>query len=211
MIRYLIWDVDGTLFDTYPAINRAFGRALAALGASAPAGWVERLTKTSMEECLSTLSATFELDQEGLLAEFRAQHRAMPRKEQRPFPGVAAVCERVLADDGANVAVTHRGRESTLALLAAHDMERYFVDVIAGDEGYPRKPDPAAFETLIARHGFRRAETLAIGDRALDVLAGQAAGVRTCLFGPPLEGITADIRIEDYAELDRLIAAENRA
>ena len=27
MYKYLIWDVDGTIFDTYPAFVRAFGRA----------------------------------------------------------------------------------------------------------------------------------------------------------------------------------------
>jgi phosphoglycolate phosphatase-like HAD superfamily hydrolase len=31
-IRYLIWDVDGTLFDTYPAFERAKADALARWG-----------------------------------------------------------------------------------------------------------------------------------------------------------------------------------
>jgi phosphoglycolate phosphatase-like HAD superfamily hydrolase len=32
MFRNIIWDVDGTLFDTYPAIARAFQTALNDLG-----------------------------------------------------------------------------------------------------------------------------------------------------------------------------------
>jgi histidinol phosphatase-like enzyme len=42
-------------------------------------------------------------------------------------------------------------------------------------DAYPRKPDPAAFNAIIERHGLVRDETMAIGDRDIDVLAGRSA------------------------------------
>ena len=43
MYRNLIWDLDGTLFDTYPAIAGAFRTALLGLGCKADVAWVEGL------------------------------------------------------------------------------------------------------------------------------------------------------------------------
>ena len=47
------------------------------------------------------------------------------------------------------------------------------------------------------------------GDRDVDILAGQAASVRTCFFGSGLEEAAADFTITDYATLHRLLVAEN--
>ena len=82
------------------------------------------------------------------------------------------------------------------------------MDILTRGDGYPRKPDPAIYEAMIERHGFRREETLAIGDRGIDVLAGQAAGVRACLFGSASDQVAADFTIADYAELRRILVAE---
>jgi phosphoglycolate phosphatase-like HAD superfamily hydrolase len=211
VIRYLIWDVDGTLFDTYPALARAVGAALRDLGAHASSDWIESLARKSLSYCMSTLAGKFKVKLEELERGFERHYTHIPLREQAPFPGVVGICEYVCSIGGMNVIVTHRGRESTMGLLAAHDMTPYFEDSVTGADGYPRKPNPAAFEAMIGQHGLRREETLAVGDREIDILAGQAAGVRTCLFGAQLEEVTADYRIVDYADLHRLLLAENDA
>jgi len=88
-------------------------------------------------------------------------------------------------------------------------MTDHFADRLTSDDGYPRKPDPASFEEMIHRHSLEREAVLAVGDRDIDVLAGRAAGVRTCLFGAVLSEVEADYSIADYAELYRLLVAEN--
>lgn len=204
MIRYLIWDMDGTLFDTYPAIARALGAALSDLGPSAPLGWIEGLAKKSISHCISTLVSEFDVNSEELQERFARHYRNIPLQEQPPFPGVIDVCEYVHSISGTNVIVTHRGRESTNRFLTVHNMARYFADALTGDDNYPRKPDPASFEAMIEKHDFRREETLAIGDRDIDVLAGQAAGVRTCFFGAEPQ-VPADYVITDFATLPRIM------
>jgi phosphoglycolate phosphatase-like HAD superfamily hydrolase len=210
MIRYLIWDVDGTLFDTYPAFTKAFQAALAEFGASASLTRIERLTKISLSHCISTLAEEFGINSEVLGHKFGEHYAKVSPQEQPPFPDVITLCEYICFINGINVIVTHRGRESTHRLLTAHKMAPYFTEILAGDDHYPRKPDPTAFETVIKKHNFSLAETLAIGDRDLDILAGQAAGVRTCFFGPELDDeVKPDFTITDFADLHHLITAEN--
>ena len=208
MIRYLIWDVDGTIFDTYPAMARAFGAALNDLGAEAPLERIESLARQRLSHCAAMLAREADVSLEELREGFAQHYKSTPPQAQAPFPDVVEVCEYARSIGGTNVIITHRGRESALQLLATHEMGAYFVDILTRGDGYPRKPDPAIYEAMIERHGFEREETLAIGDRDIDVLAGQAAGVHTCLFGTASDQVAADFTIADYAELQRIIAGE---
>jgi phosphoglycolate phosphatase-like HAD superfamily hydrolase len=204
-IRHLIWDLDGTLFDSYPALTEAVGAALGELGVTVPLKRIESLAKKSMSHCASTLADDFQMDPEDLMQRFEEHYRSTPVSEQPPFPGVTEVCGFICSIGGTNVIVTHRMRKSATRLLRAHRMLSYFADILAGDEGYPRKPDPAMFEVVIRRQSLEREETLAIGDRDIDVLAGRAAGVRTCLYRAGSSEVKSDYRITDYAELRQII------
>ena len=105
------------------------------------------------------------------------------------------------------VIVTHRGPQGTAELLAASGLSGLFSGCITAADAYPRKPDPAAFNEIIERHGLVRDETMAIGDRDIDVLAGRSAGLFTCFFGPVNADVDADLRIADLSELAGLLAA----
>ena len=209
MLRYLLWDVDGTLFDTYPAFARAFGLLLDELEVTASLDWITGLCKRSLSHCATTLAHKFDVDVDDVLDGFSRHYAGIPAQDQPPFPGVVDVCAYVRAIGGENFIVTHRGSQSLQRLLVVHRMTDCFADRLTRDDDYPRKPDPASFEEMIHRHGLEREAVLAVGDRDIDVLAGRAAGVRTCLFGAVVPGVEADYSIADYAELYRLLVAEN--
>lgn len=208
MIRYLIWDVDGTLFDTYPAITSAFGLALRDLGATASPDRIAALARQSLRHCTSVLAEELGVAPDELVGRFRHHYATIRPEEQPPFCGVTEVCAYACSADGANFIFTHRGRDSLLALLAAHGMAGYFTDWLTGDDGYPRKPDPAGIEAIIQTYALKRGEVLAIGDRDIDILAGKAAGVRTCLFGGAVTAVTADYSVTDFTQLHRFLLEE---
>jgi len=205
-IRYLIWDVDGTLFDTYPAFERAMAEALAALGAQPDPGEIAPLLRDSLTDAARQLAQRHDLDLEALEAGFSQSYRHQLLRDQPPFPGVVDLCTGIVARGGANYIVTHRSRASLDRLLAAFGMADLFADAICPDDGYPRKPDPAAFLALIERHSLPAAEGLAVGDRPIDILAGQAAGLRTCLFGPDTApDLRPDYHVLSLADLHALL------
>ena len=202
-IRNIIWDVDGTLFDTYPAIARAFKAALNELGVDESVERIADLARESLGHCLTTLAAEHGLDPTSFEAAFGQQYERVEPAEQPPFPGVADVCRRIIRLGGRNVIVTHRGPRGTAKLLAAANLAPFFADCITSADGFPRKPDPGALDAIIGRNGLVRSETLAVGDREIDVQAGRAAGVMTCFFGPIDAPVDADLVIEDFRELAR--------
>ncbi len=203
--RYLLWDMDGTLFDTYPAMTRALVQAFADLGVTVPAELVASLISRTFEHCLDTLCPRYSLDQEAVLARYRQHYRGMGVEEQPPFPGVMRVCRRVAQAGGANYIFTHRRRDSLDRFLSFYGVADLFADTLTVNDGYPRKPDPGGFLALIEKHHLPKLAVLVIGDRELDILAGQAAGVKTCLFGEPGPGLAPDYVIGSYEELEAIL------
>lgn len=209
MYRNIIWDVDGTLFDSYPGIARAMHAAVAELGGQETLQEIHKLTKVSLDLCSRQLGAKYGIEPEAILKTFARHYENEVAAEALPFPGVLELCRRIQADGGKNVIVTHRGRAGTAALLAAHGAADLFAGFVAGDDGFPRKPDPAAFRAALERNGLRPEETLNVGDREIDVEAGQAAGLVSCLFAPepPSFETKADLIVASYTELDKFLFA----
>jgi HAD superfamily hydrolase (TIGR01509 family) len=208
VFQAVIWDFDGTLVDTYPAIARAVNLALAASGASAALERIIELSSISLDHCLRELAQEHGAPYTALVAEFERAYRTVTPEEQRPFPGVVEVCQAIQQRGGRNFIVTHRRRASLDRLLAAHHMAAYFTDIVAADDGFPRKPDPAALLHLIRHHAIEPGSAIVIGDRELDILAGQRAGLKTCLFGAAHLELSPDLRIASYQELLKLLALE---
>ncbi len=149
MIKNIIWDVDGTLFDTYPAIAGAFQEALRTLGKDAGLEKILALAKQSLSHCCSTLAAEYQLKEEDLGGAFDSSYEKVTYADQPPFPGGRAVCEHILSAGGKNVIVTHRGLAGTTGLLEAHAMTALFAGWITHEDGHPRKPDPSAYQAAM--------------------------------------------------------------
>ncbi|MCX6025124.1 MAG: HAD-IA family hydrolase [Chloroflexi bacterium] len=201
MIRNVIWDVDGTLFDTYPSIVRAFFDAAESLGRTADPTEVGRLSKVGLTHCTQELALRLGLDGKDLGTRFAAFYRAIPPALQPPFDGVRHVCEDILAHGGTNAILTHRGRASTLELLSTHCMAPLFSAILAAQDGLPKKPDPAGILRLLEQLRLDAAQTVALGDRDIDILAGKAAGLRTCLYRGEPGHARPDFAFLDFADL----------
>lgn len=201
MFRNIIWDVDGTLFDTYPAIAKAIKAALNDLGKDAPLAWIAELAKQSLSQCDTVLADKYQLDRGELERAIEVHFDRITVEENPPFPGVIDLCQYICSIKGKNVIVTHRGREGTQELLTAHKLAGYFAGYITRDDGYPRKPAPAAFEAALAMYNLKQEETLTVGDRDIDIWAGQAAGLFSCFYGGEADGIEADLAISSFGEL----------
>ena len=166
MYRNIIWDLDGTLFDTYPAITRAIKAALNDLGKDASLAWISELAKQSLSHCAKVLIDDLQLDGDAFEQVLEKHFKSIKIEDSPLFPGVLELCQFICSIKGKNVIVTHRGRKSTIELLAGYNLSGYFAGCITRDDGYARKPDPAAFNAALEIYHLKRDETLTVGDRA---------------------------------------------
>lgn len=109
MIRNIIWDVDGTLFDTYPPIARAFQNTIEYFGKDTSIEWIEELSKISLRHCVSTLSTEYQLEKEAIdEREFKRYYEEISAQESPPFSRVVEICDYIYSINGKNVIVTHK-------------------------------------------------------------------------------------------------------
>ena len=200
MIKNIIWDVDGTLFDTYPAIVQAFIEALNSLGVAEQVELVSPLAKVGLSHCAHILASRHGLAEDQLAERFGHLYGSIPKARQVPFQGATAVCEAIVQAGGVNAIATHRGRASTEQLLSVHKMRSLFAQIVAADDGLPKKPDPASFLAIMSRQRLDPQETAGVGDRDVDALAGKAAGVLACLFSAGPAGVGEDVVFAKYSE-----------
>lgn len=206
-LRAVIWDFDGTICDTYPAIAGAINAALASFSIATSLEHVIALASISLEYCIRTLATEFDIPYAQLDMIFRETYQHIHMRDQPPFPGLPEFCEQLAVVGVAQCIVTHRHRASLQRLLSTYGLQSYFMHIIAADDGFPRKPAPDAMLHVLATYAIDPSDALAIGDRDVDILAGQAAGMSTCLFRATFPEITPTCTIWNYADLRGIVPA----
>lgn len=184
----LLWDLDGTIFDTYPAILESFCTVHEeAIGQSVNKEEALRLLKRTSKEAFAHYGIS-----ENYRERFKELDHARAEAGSPPFKGI----ELILKASSVNVIVTHRTKESTKELLGKWGLLEYFDEIVSpDDDGFPRKPDIAAYEYLHNKYHL----DWAIGDRALDLIPAKMVGMKTCAFQN--RDIEADLHIDEYTEL----------
>jgi HAD superfamily hydrolase (TIGR01549 family) len=184
----ILWDFDGTLFDTYPVYVSIFSKVV---GNNTNDMEIYKHLKVSFSHAINH----YKLSNDQLLELHDLENHLSPY-EIKPFDGV----EEVLRFAYKNVIMTHKDREGVLAILKHHDWEKHFSDIVTINDGYPRKPDPTAYNYLHKKHGI----DLVIGDREIDILPAMELGIVTCLYRN--QSNNADYHLENYSDFFKVIA-----
>lgn len=179
-----VWDYDGTLFDTYDAVTRAYHRAAKELGITIDFEELRWLCKHSLGWAAKQLEARFGVSAEDILALY---YTYAPEEEtmfaMQPYAGVKEALAAVCASGGRNYLYSHRDKVSIQA-LEHYGLKEYFSDFITKDDHFPRKPAPDALLHLVNKHALDPKASVMVGDRVLDVEAGLNAGMAGALFDP---------------------------
>ena len=182
-MRHIIWDMGGTLIDTYPEVVRALSRA--AYGDTGPSHLREigALTQYSIAHAIESLSVSREVPRTDLE---RAYEELKTRWRTRPAPvmdGARELIARVWEKGGLNLVATHRDRASATMLVTVLGLD--LDDMVCAPDGPARKPSPEMNLLLARRHDLDPAQVLCVGDRPIDAVAAANAGMSAALLVSP--------------------------
>lgn len=201
MFKHIIWDFDGTLFDTYPTITMAFKAALEEEGIYEPSEKIMSLMKitesSAVEYYMTHYGASCDIREK-----YKKRRKVMEPLYVKPFKNVCDVLGLISQAGKNNYLYTHRG-QSSVEFLKAFDIYDYFTDFITKENNFKRKPDPEALLYLIDKHSIRPEEAVMVGDRDIDLMAARNAGISACFFDCDNSGESevADFRITDMEQL----------
>ncbi len=215
-IRAVIFDLDGTLADTAGEIALALERAFTEFGvAPLPEAGVRELigrgVAVLVERALTSIGA--EVDAGAVVERFEVHYAATVATTARLYPSVHEGLAR-LQERGLPLAVvTNKPRLFTERLLDRLDLRDFFVAVVAGDDGWPKKPAGEMLGAACTQMASRVEETLMLGDSANDVLAARAAGCPVWCVpygyneGRPVESLACDRVVASVGEAAALVLA----
>ena len=206
MYTDILWDFDGTLFDTYPGFVDALLQALSDEGIQAGYAEAMSLLRVSVADALDHYARNYRLGK-AFTERFHRYHQAMDRSQVRSFPYAADVIRAIHKSGKRNYLYTHRGY-SAMEYLEEHDLIDYFQDCITREDDFPPKPSPEAILYLIDKHKIIKSQALMVGDRKIDILAAENAGIKSCYFHPgaPEECKSADYNIRSLTEVAPIIS-----
>ncbi len=200
--KHVVWDFDGTLFDTYPVIANAYAAVLQDAGIPISADSLQSLTQISFRHAWQYLAETYGVD-DALKEQCKTQAKAVQAELAQPFPGAVALCRTIHERGGSNYLCTHRGN-SAYFFLDKFGLSPYFTELVTSENGFERKPSPQSVLYLIQKYAIPPKEAVIIGDRDLDILAGYHAGIDGCFFTG--SGNTPGIATPQVADFDALYA-----
>ena len=205
MLKNLIWDFDGTLYDTYPTMAGAMHKALKNHGYSADYDLIYSKMKVSVGHCMKYFGSFVDIDDE-FTEEYKSIRRELEGRICHPFPGAVELLSDIIKAGKKNYMYTHRDT-SLYPLLEKAGMSGLFEDMVIASDGFPSKPAPDAIEHIVAKHGLIKCETAMVGDRQIDIDSGINAGVRTIAYcdGSGAEIINSDFVARNMNELRSII------
>lgn len=202
MIKAVIFDMDGTMFDT----EKLWGDVTRKLTERYGIAWDENVRIGMMGkkdiEALAILKEYFKLDV--TVDELITVRRSMIMEDTslvRVNPGLIELLDLLDAKGIKKAIATSSFREFTDKLLAQFDLASRFSVVITGDDVTLSKPDPTMFLLAAGQHGVSPQECLVLEDAQNGIEAAHNAGMKA--YAIPHDAS----RHHDFSKADKVLTS----
>jgi phosphoglycolate phosphatase len=207
MKKLILYDLDGTLADTRRDIIVSVRHALTMLQGP-------ELTDEEIKDCVGTglhalIKQVFRTEDEKLADRgsklYREHYKKHMLDHTQLYEGARECLEYF--KDRKQAVITNKPNPFSSQILAALGVADYFIAILAGDNGLPFKPDPAAIHHLMEATNAAEAEVLFIGDSPVDIEAARNAGVEVVTLShgfaseATLREAKPDHIVRDFSEL----------
>ncbi|MDR0317369.1 MAG: HAD family hydrolase [Lactococcus lactis] len=172
-----IWDLDGTLIDSYEVFLEALSESFANFNLPFDRETVYNFIKgQSVNALLKEQAVSFQEIKEDFTVNSTAKNEKI-----KLMAGAKAVLDWTQKENIQNFIYTHKGKNA-YDLLNQLEISPYFLEIVTSENGFKRKPHPEAINYLLEKYKLKPEETYYIGDRILDIEAAHNSGIYSINF-----------------------------
>ena len=176
-----IWDLDGTLLDSYEAILSGIEETYAQFSIPFDKEKVRAfILKYSVQDLLVQVAEERGLDVDKL-NQVRAQSLAEKNAQVILMPGAREILAWADQQGIEQFVYTHKG-DNAFTILENLGLAHYFTEILTNQSGFSRKPSPEAAIYLLDKYELDPQQTYYIGDRTLDIEFAQNSGIQSINF-----------------------------
>ena len=205
----LLFDLDGTLTDPKPGIMSCIQFALEQLGVPCPGDDIlAAFIGPPLRGTFATLLDTSEVSRlESAMRLYRQRFASSGLYENRVYDGIPAMLKQVSESAAATFVATSKPAVYAERIVQHFELSHHFQRVYGSDLDGRFDDKAELIDYLLASEGVSARQAVMIGDRAADVLAAKANGLRSIgvLWGygseQELKGAGADLMFHTPSEL----------
>ncbi|KAK0658297.1 putative haloacid dehalogenase-like hydrolase [Cercophora samala] len=190
--KLVIFNFDGTLFDTHDSMTHCISRTFQKLQPSkqppslveiratiASGAGLERTFRTFLHQSTEISS---DADLKSWISTYRNLYTIEGQSLIKPFDNTTKVLRHLNNLQIPVVVIINKGKQTIEKVLKREELT-CLIDLVVGDtRGVPPKPNPATFHSLVAPLYPKLApkDILVVGDTEADILFAKNIGARSC-------------------------------
>jgi len=177
-IKLIIFDLDGTLVNAYPAIIDSFNYTMRRFGLlEQEKGTIIRAVGLGDAQLLEPFLNGVAVDK--ALRVYRRHHARALGKKTRFLPGARRLLATLKQRHFKLAVASNRPTRFSHIILKHLKIKNYFDYILCGDRISTLKPAPDMLFKILRRFSCYPGQALYAGDMAIDILAGRRAGIKT--------------------------------
>ncbi len=215
--RAIVFDLDGTLVDSAPDIQKALNAGFGPLGAppftlpqtkTMIGGGAQVAIRRAAEVANITLDTPTEAQ---VLERFYETYAAASAEGRGLYPGAVELLTALHQAGTALAICTNKAQHVADIAIPALGIAHFFKIVIGARDGLPKKPDAAPIAAALQGLAHDRSHAIMIGDSSADIGAAKAAGIPSIAIAHgyskvPVAELGADLVVEDLSTVAAAIA-----
>lgn len=178
-----IWDLDGTLIDSYEIIVDSLYQIYKEKGFDIDKKEIlNDVISESVSFFIKKMEDRFGVPFDDLKDRYSViSHNA--KDNIKAMKNAKEILKYIKDNNIPNYVFTHRG-VTTESVLKNIGIYEYFDEIVNSLSGFDRKPSPDGLNYLINKYHLNRNETYYVGDRKMDILCANNAHIKSIMYIP---------------------------
>ena len=209
----ILFDLDGTITDSAPAITSSLAHTFELLGRPVPpASELLAYVGPPLLAAFREYAGMTAAEAAEALAVYRAHYSGEASLDTAVYPGVAGLLERIHAAGIPLALATSKPEQNAIKILNHFDLAKYFSVIVGASEDEVRSAKADIVKealTRLADAGADLSAPVMVGDRSYDAEGAAANDVPAILvewgYGSPAEAVAATAVVHSADQLAKLL------
>src|SRR3990172_8002186 len=181
-MKAVVFDLDGTLVDSFEDIARAANHSLASFGfPTHSTGMVKQRVGRGLENLMrSLLPQGADGVLEDAVREVKRYYADHPTDYSTTYPGVHDLLDRLGEQGVLRIVLSNKADLLVRKIAVNLGLSERMEEIHGHREDFPLKPDPSSLNWILRRYNVSPSECLVVGDHLPDLELARNAGTRFC-------------------------------
>ncbi|MBM7690551.1 hypothetical protein BCR24_15785 [Enterococcus ureilyticus] len=177
-MKNFIWDLDGTILDSYKIILKSLEETCLYFDMDFDYTSVKKhILKKSVVSFLQEKSSEKKVSY-SVMKDYFSEMNSYNASSIKLMNGAKEILNWTRLNDIQNYIYTHKS-DTAIQILKNLNIDSFFEEVVTSSYGFKRKPDSQALDYLIEKYNLDKQKTYYIGDRLIDKEVAINAGIKS--------------------------------